>query len=268
MNGIHEVTGSIPVSSTNSGNDLGGTFLSMTGDGRERRRWPRAPLRGQVVGQIYTEHAAPILDLSEGGALLEVPCALRPRSVYSVRLLIGGETVLTLKASVVRSYVHRVDSSGKGETQIRYHAALQFVDLAPSDHELLRKRIATEVRPEAAALTEAPPSGDVETPAERRDALRVALERKLSGEVGLHLPSRVLMLSPGGMTIRMPFRPEIGSTVGCALDLGGTRLELRGIVRDTQADTEPNADFVIGVEFIDLPEDGRKAISTYLEKLG
>ena len=30
--------------------------------GRERRRWPRAPLRGKVVGQIYTEQAAPIVD--------------------------------------------------------------------------------------------------------------------------------------------------------------------------------------------------------------
>jgi len=58
------------------------------------------------------------------------------------------------------------------------------------------------------------------------------------------------MLSPGGMTIRMPFRPEIGSTVGCALDLVGTLLELRGTVRDTQANCEPNhVDFVIGVEF-------------------
>jgi len=48
----------------------------------------------------------------------------------------------------------------------------------------------------------------------------------------------------------MPFRPEIGSTVGCALDLVGTLLELRGTVRDTQANCEPNhVDFVIGVEF-------------------
>ncbi len=94
--------------------------MTKEGSGRDRRRWPRAPLRGQVVGQIYTEHAAPIVDLSEGGALLEVPCALRPRSVYSVRLALGPGTVLMLKASVVRSYVHRVESAGEGETQIRY----------------------------------------------------------------------------------------------------------------------------------------------------
>src|SRR5688572_30731845 len=114
----------------------------MTGGGRERRRWPRAPLRGEVVGQIYTEHAAPILDLSEGGALVEVPCALRPSSVYSVRLMIAQGVVLTLKATVVRSYVHRFESAGQGEMSVRYHAALQFVDLRATDQELLRKRIA------------------------------------------------------------------------------------------------------------------------------
>ena len=49
--------------------------------GDERRRWPRIPVRGEIVGQIYTETAAPLLDLSEGGALLEVPCVLRPRAI-------------------------------------------------------------------------------------------------------------------------------------------------------------------------------------------
>ena len=82
--------------------------MTSDGGGRERRRWPRAPLAGEVVGHIYTEHAAPILDLSQGGALIEVPCALRPRSVYSVRLVIGPGTVLMLKATVVRSYVHHL----------------------------------------------------------------------------------------------------------------------------------------------------------------
>jgi hypothetical protein len=36
----------------------------------------------------------------------------------------------------------------------------------------------------------------------------------------------------------------------------------------TEAHTEPNADFVIGVDFIDLAADGRAAISAYLEELG
>src|SRR5688500_3530165 len=113
--------------------------MTMESGGRERRRWPRAPLGGDVVGQIYTEHAAPFLDLAEGGALVEVPCALRPRSLYSVRLVIGPGMVLMLKATVVRSYVHHLENAGQGETRVRYQAALQFVDLRPADQELLRR---------------------------------------------------------------------------------------------------------------------------------
>jgi hypothetical protein len=226
-------------------------------------------LRGKVVGQIYTEHAAPIVDLSEGGALLEVPCALRPRSVYSVRLTLGAHTVLMLKASVVRSYVHRVESAGEGETQIRYQVALQFVDLKPSDQELLRQRLASEATPEIAGITETPSAATDQPPIERRDSLRVDLARAVAGEVGLHLESRVLMLSAGGMTVRMPFRPEIGSTVACTLDIDGVPSQLRGVVRDTHQDgTEiDHSDFVVGVEFIDLSDKARASIEAYVARM-
>jgi hypothetical protein len=227
-------------------------------------------LRGKVVGHIYTEHAAPIVDLSEGGALLEVPCALRPRSVYSVRLVIGPGTVLMLRASVVRSYVHRVESAGKGETQIRYQTAIQWVDLRPADQELLRQRLASEVPPGTAGLIETPPVASDQPTVDRRDSLRVDLARAVAGEVGLHLESRVLMLSPGGMTVRMPFRPEVDSTVTCTLDIDGVPAQLRGIVRDTQKELagDDHSDFVVGVEFIDVSDEARAAIEAYVGRIG
>lgn len=243
--------------------------MSGSGSGRDRRRWPRAPLRGEVTGQIYTEHAAPILDLSEGGALVEVPCALRPRSVYSVRLVIGPETVLLLRASVVRSYVHHFENAGEGETRVRYQAALQFVNLRASDQELLRRRIAGEAPFGAAGLTAAGPASPaaeaVET-VERREAARVELEGALAGQVGLHLASRVLSLSPGGMTVRMPFSPQLGSVMTCTLDVGGVPVQVRGIVRDTseEAAATDSADFIVGLEFIDVPDETRALIEAYI----
>ena len=119
----------------------------MTSDGKDanRRRFPRTPVRGEIVGQIYTETAAPVLDLSEGGALLEVPCVLRPRSFYTLRLALGGGAVLLMKASVVRSYAHHLETVSEGETRVRYHAALQFIDLREPDRELLRLRITGDV---------------------------------------------------------------------------------------------------------------------------
>ena len=242
--------------------------MASDSGGRERRRWPRAPLKGEVVGQIYTEHAAPILDLSEGGALVEVPCVLRPRSLYSVRLAIGPGTVLMLKANVVRSYVHHFESAGEGETRVRYQAALQFVDVRPEDQELLRRRIAGETPLFPAHLTDTGRMADGTPSVERRDFMRVDLEGALAGEVGLHLESRVLMLSPGGMTVRMPFSPEIGSIVTCTLDVDGIPALVRGIVRDTQheAPETQRLDFIVGLEFIDVQDEARMLIEGYLDR--
>lgn len=241
------------------------------GGGRERRRWPRAPLRGEIVGQIYTEHAAPILDLSEGGALVEVPCALRPSSVYAVRLMIAQGVVLTLKATVVRSYVHRFESAGKGETLVRYQAALQFVDVGAPDQELLRRRIAEAAPLVAAGLMETGPPPDDGTPAvERRDFVRAEIEGALAGRVGLHLEMRILALSPGGMTARMPFRPEIGSTLGSVLEIDGGLIQVRSIVRDAYPHSQPESErleFVVGLEFVDLDEKARMLIEGYVARM-
>jgi hypothetical protein len=171
--------------------------------------------------------------------------------------------MLMLKASVVRSYVQRLESAGKGETLVRYQAALQFVDLRPADRELLRRRIAGE------SIT-GPGTTDTTVPVERRDSMRVDLDKGVAGEVGLTLESRVLMLSPGGMEIRMPFRPELGSEMSCTLDVGGVPAQVRGIVRDAHQatpDTE-RLDFIVGLEFIDMRSETRTMIEAYLAKKG
>ena len=241
------------------------------GGGRERRRWPRAPLRGQLVGQIYTEHAAPIVDLSEGGALVEVPCVLRPRTVYSVRLMIAHGIVMTLKATVVRSYVHRFENAGEGETRVRYQAALQFLNLTAKDQELLRRRIADSAPLAAAGLIETGHATAREVAIERRDSVRADIEGKLAGRVGLHIETHVLSLSPGGMTARMAYRPEIGSTLGSVLDIDGGQIQVRSIVRDAYSHSPADAErqeFVVGLEFVDLDEKAQALIVAYLARVG
>lgn len=115
--------------------------MSAASDGRNRRKFPRVPVRGEVSGRIHTVASAPVLDLSEGGALLEVPCALRPRSLYSLRLSLGEGRVLTLQSSVVRSYVHSFEAVGDGENRVQYRAAIQFLNLSDADREILRVRL-------------------------------------------------------------------------------------------------------------------------------
>lgn len=263
----------------------------------ERRRFPRTPVYGEIVGQIYTETAAPVLDLSEGGALLEVPCVLRPRSFYTLRLALGRGAVLLLKATVVRSYVHHLERFGQGETRVRYHAALHFIDIAERDRVILRLRIVGDesvagalgarLRPAADAEAEAAqkpqpgaaprepdpllvaawPQG-TQSDTDRRDSQRLNLDGKVEGEVGLRLESSVLMLSLGGMMVRMPFAPQIGSVVSCSLEIDGQPVRVEAIVRDANRETGAveSSRHVVGLEFLGLSGPARSRIESYIAR--
>lgn len=103
-------------------------------DGRERRKHPRVPLKGEVKGKIHTVSSAPVIDLSVEGALLEVPCALTPKSLYTMRLALSPTQHLEIKSKVVRSYVHGFERNARGETVIKYRAAVQF-QAVPDNHK-------------------------------------------------------------------------------------------------------------------------------------
>lgn len=251
---------------------------SQDDQGSDRRRWRRLEVHGEIVGQIYTETAAPILDLSEGGALLEVPCVLRPRSLYNLRLNLGQGTQLLLKSTVVRSYVHHFEPVGEGESRIRYHAALQFVDLSHADRNALRRRVAGELPGMASA------SLDLHTPSEpdpllahggppaeplldRRDSERVTFEGSFEGEVGLHLEARVVMLSEGGMRVRMPFSPLAGSFVASVLDVDGERVQVRAVVRNSFEEAQDDETvYEVGLEFVEISDHARARIADYMSR--
>jgi hypothetical protein len=252
----------------------------------ERRRWPRTPVHGELVGQIYTETAAPVIDLSEGGALIEVPCVLRPRSFYTLRLALGKGAVLLLKATVVRSQVHTLEKIGQAETRVRYHAALHFIELSERERDFLRLRVEghhsvagtldASLKPHDAGVAAVEPDPllsqgwpePIQYLPERRDAPRATLEGDVRGEVGLHLESQVLMLSPGGMTVAMPFAPQAGSSVSCSLEIDGQRVRVRAVVRDSHLEPgEGEASrYIVGLEFVELHDAERSQIANFLSR--
>lgn len=113
------------------------------GKGAERRRHPRVPVHGEVMGSIHTVASAPFLDLSETGALLEVTCALKPGSFYRLRFSVPGDGDMLLKTRVVRSFVQGFKTGAKGETVLLYRTALEFVELLEGERTALRKHLGT-----------------------------------------------------------------------------------------------------------------------------
>ena len=113
------------------------------GTAEERRRHPRVPVHGEVTGSIHTVASAPFVDLSETGALLEVPCALKPGAFYRLKFTVPGTGELVLKTRVVRSSVQGFKSGKKGETVLLYRTALEFVELPEGERMVLRRHLGT-----------------------------------------------------------------------------------------------------------------------------
>src|SRR5512141_2614620 len=122
------------------------------GTGAERRRHPRVPVHGEVMGSIHTVASAPFIDLSETGALLEVTCALKPGSFYRLKFSIPGSGELVLKTRVVRSFVEGFKSGPKGETVLLYRTAIEFVELLEGELAALRRHLGSGNRTAPGAL--------------------------------------------------------------------------------------------------------------------
>jgi hypothetical protein len=110
------------------------TAMSERWNGVDRRQHPRVSLEGELRGRIHTVASAPVINLSMVGALLEVPCTLQVGALYTMRLVIDSATSVDIKGKVVRSYVHGFHKDEKGETVIKYRAAVQF-QAVPEDRQ-------------------------------------------------------------------------------------------------------------------------------------
>jgi PilZ domain len=108
---------------------------------RDRRVRARVAVHGDVLGKIHATSPAPIVNLSETGALVEVDCVLRPGTVQMLRLPLPGAGDLTLRCRVVRSFIHGFDRAPGEDSLVRYRAALEFVGLTDEERTALRAQV-------------------------------------------------------------------------------------------------------------------------------
>jgi hypothetical protein len=109
--------------------------------GKDRRMRARVAVHGDVAGKIHATNPAPVVNLSEQGALVEIQCVLRPGTVQRLRLPLGTSGEMTLRCHVVRSFIHGFDREAGEESVVRYRAALEFVGLTEEERAALRAHL-------------------------------------------------------------------------------------------------------------------------------
>lgn len=104
---------------------------------------------------------------------------------------------------------------------------------------------------------------------ERREGPRVSILGELRGEVMVFQPMTVAQISRGGIQVETAFRLQLDSLHEFRLTLGERSVIVKGrIVHCSIADVEEeHVAYRAGVEFVELSEHVRLAISEFVEAL-
>jgi len=91
-------------------------------------------------GRIAPHYEASLLNISEGGALIEHSHPVRPGTVLLLTLSVPDQEI-TLRCGVVRSSEHRFEVRVTGEREHTYRTALEFLGISEDSRVLLDKYI-------------------------------------------------------------------------------------------------------------------------------
>ena len=94
---------------------------------KDTRRYPRVIVGGRIKGWITSIYEAALLNISQGGALMEHTQAVRPGMISPLDLDLPMKRV-GLRCRVVRSVVHRSEVQPDGARELIYHTGLEFLD--------------------------------------------------------------------------------------------------------------------------------------------
>lgn len=106
---------------------------------QERRRHPRHHPEHSITGKVKSTMDFRVVDISEGGALVETKLGLPPASMCELKVMSFG-TEFTLKAEVrrCRAQLTKTDAGCK----VAYRSGLEFVDVTEDRISGIRQLIA------------------------------------------------------------------------------------------------------------------------------
>jgi len=216
---------------------------------QERRRSPRFDVSG-VQGTFQFTLDMTVVNLSVSGMAVETNHRLTVGRRYLFKVYDGGIQV-SLPGTVAWCVLGRTKRDEGGSVRPVYRAGIQFDEVLTEQARTLLDLI------EAKAVIEP----------QARLFGRFAVR---SGDA-IHVDAReeflVRRLSASGMLVEAPFVPEVGTTVAIDMELGGKRLAGSGravYVRPLADEGDEEEKAEIGLEFIELSPEGRRALESFI----
>jgi hypothetical protein len=104
--------------------------------GSERRRAIRVR-PGPLRVRLHRTCEGILVDISETGALVQVPASQAPQKSVTLQVE-WRESVLPLRARVIRSSPHRLQLATATLARPEYHVAVEFSDISPDEAVILK----------------------------------------------------------------------------------------------------------------------------------
>lgn len=110
--------------------------------GSERRRAVRVR-PGPLRVRLHRACEGILVDISETGALVQVPSSQAPQKAVTVQVE-WGDAVFPLRGRVVRSLPHRVELATATLARAEYQVAVEFSDVTPDEATILKSIVRGE----------------------------------------------------------------------------------------------------------------------------
>ena len=91
----------------------------------DKRAGERAPMLGELPGEVMVFQPMQVTDIGRGGATIETRFPLQLDSLHDLRLTLGP-TAVVVKGRVVHCSIIGVD-----QDVVRYRTGFEFVDISP-----------------------------------------------------------------------------------------------------------------------------------------
>jgi Tfp pilus assembly protein PilZ len=224
---------------------------SAARDGSNKRREARFIVEG-LQGRMTFASEVTILNMSLSGVAIRTDRRLSIGQEYQLRLEAEGEAV-NLRGAVVWCTLESRRKDTRGDDILIYSAGLRFTNVMTEALQNLMTFLDHHKR-----------HAD-----QRTGGTRFEIDATGRALLDVPQPFRVKTLSLNGMLAQSPNPLALETVVPMELSLDeGEPVIFDGrVAYCTEVDLEEGAVYEIGIEFVDMPEENRGRVETYIQRL-